>query len=109
MCYRRHDAAVFLYAFDLIELNGDFDRWDMPKHHFANELRRGVDDFIPHPWHDAHAILEGLAVADVEQDARFFGVPEQDVIGERNERRALPASRAISPVAAARCRSIRCA
>jgi ATP-dependent DNA ligase len=21
--YRRHDASVFLYAFDLIELNGD--------------------------------------------------------------------------------------
>ncbi len=54
----------------LIELNGDFDRWDMPKHHFANELRRGVDDFIPHPWHDAHAILEGLAAADVEHNFR---------------------------------------
>ena len=54
----------------LIELNGDFDRWDMPKHHFANELRRGVHDFIPHPWHDAHAILEGLAVADVEHNFR---------------------------------------
>ena len=22
LCYRRHDASVFLYAFDLIELNG---------------------------------------------------------------------------------------
>ena len=22
--YRRHDASVFLYAFDLIELNGDY-------------------------------------------------------------------------------------
>ncbi len=54
----------------LIELNGDFDRWDMPKHHFANELRRGVHDFIPHPWHDAHTIVEGLAAADVEHNFR---------------------------------------
>jgi ATP-dependent DNA ligase len=29
--YRRHDASVFLYAFDLIELNGDDLRRDPPE------------------------------------------------------------------------------
>jgi ATP-dependent DNA ligase len=36
--YRRHDASVFLYAFDLIELNGD-DRRREPL-----EVRKGYAD-----------------------------------------------------------------
>lgn len=54
----------------LIELDGDFDRWDLPVHHYATELRRSVHNTIPHPWHDAHAILEGTAVGDVESNFR---------------------------------------
>jgi ATP-dependent DNA ligase len=42
--YRRHDDSTFLYAFDLIELNGDDLRRDPP------EVRKPVSS----PWY-AHA------------------------------------------------------
>ncbi len=54
----------------LIELNGDFDRWDTPLHHFFSPLRSNEADNNPHPWHDAHAIIEGPAVGDVELNFR---------------------------------------
>jgi phosphatidylserine/phosphatidylglycerophosphate/cardiolipin synthase-like enzyme len=54
----------------LIELNGDFDRWDTPAHHFSNPLRKNEQDITPHPWHDAHAMIEGPAAADVEFNFR---------------------------------------
>jgi phosphatidylserine/phosphatidylglycerophosphate/cardiolipin synthase-like enzyme len=54
----------------LIELNGDFDRWDFPIHHFSSHLRRNMQDHSPHPWHDAHAIIEGPAAGDVELNFR---------------------------------------
>jgi len=54
----------------LIELNGDFDRWDFPIHHFSSPLRRNMQDHSPHPWHDAHAIIEGPAAGDVELNFR---------------------------------------
>ena len=54
----------------LIEKDGDFDRWDIPRHHYASDLRRNPLDEQPHPWHDAHTILEGLAVGDVELNFR---------------------------------------
>ncbi len=54
----------------LIELNGDFDRWDPPTHHFSSPLRRNMQDQSPYPWHDAHAIIEGPAAADVELNFR---------------------------------------
>src|SRR5690242_5377164 len=31
----------------LIELSGDFDRWDIPMHHYASELRRNKDNAFP--------------------------------------------------------------
>src|SRR5260370_1501087 len=49
----------------LIELNGDFDRWDTPLHHFFSPLRSNEADNNPYPWHDAHAIIEGPAVGGV--------------------------------------------
>ena len=52
----------------LIELNGDYDRWDMPSHPFASPLRRISEDTSPHPWHDTHAIIEGPAAGDVERN-----------------------------------------
>lgn len=54
----------------LIELNGDFDRWDLPLHHFASPLRKNKQDYTPHPWHDVHAIIEGPAAGDVELNFR---------------------------------------
>jgi phosphatidylserine/phosphatidylglycerophosphate/cardiolipin synthase-like enzyme len=54
----------------LIELSGDFDRWDVPFHHYESELRRNKDNPLPHSWHDAHAIIEGTAVGDVELNVR---------------------------------------
>jgi phosphatidylserine/phosphatidylglycerophosphate/cardiolipin synthase-like enzyme len=54
----------------LIELSGDFDRWDVPFHHYSSELRRNTTNPLPHSWHDAHAIIEGTAVGDVELNFR---------------------------------------
>ncbi len=54
----------------LIELSGDFDRWDTHSHHYSSPLRRNKEDRTPHNWHDAHAIIEGPAVGDVELNFR---------------------------------------
>src|SRR6266516_3592551 len=54
----------------LIELNGDYDRWDTHFHHFSSPLRGTEEDRTPHNWHDAHAIIEGPAVGDVELNFR---------------------------------------
>ena len=43
ICYRRYDASVFLYSFDLIELNGDDLRRDplqVPKATLASTLAK---------------------------------------------------------------------
>src|SRR6266566_2715641 len=58
-----------MYAFvggidPLIASGGDFDRWDYPLHRFYEE------ESSLHPWHDAHAVLEGPAVGDVELNFR---------------------------------------
>ncbi len=50
----------------LIELSGDFDRWDTPWHNFASSLRSNPADAFPHSWHDAHTLIEGTAAQDVE-------------------------------------------
>ena len=54
----------------LIEKEGAFDRWDTPAHSFATPLRRTVQGTSPHPWHDAHALIEGPAAGDVELNFR---------------------------------------
>jgi phosphatidylserine/phosphatidylglycerophosphate/cardiolipin synthase-like enzyme len=54
----------------LIELNGDFDRWDLPIHPFSTPFRQNMQDLTPHPWHDTHAIIEGPAAGDVEHNFR---------------------------------------
>ncbi len=48
----------------LVEPGGDFDRWDYPLHRYYEE------ESSPQPWHDAHAVLEGPAVGDVERNFR---------------------------------------
>jgi phosphatidylserine/phosphatidylglycerophosphate/cardiolipin synthase-like enzyme len=54
----------------LIELSGDYDRWDNHLHQLYSPLRRNEVDVSPHPWHDAHAVIEGTAVGDVESNFR---------------------------------------
>lgn len=54
----------------LIEAHGDFDRWDTQAHLFATQLRHTPGDTSPHPWHDAHAHIEGPAASDVELNIR---------------------------------------
>jgi phosphatidylserine/phosphatidylglycerophosphate/cardiolipin synthase-like enzyme len=54
----------------LIELSGDYDRWDTHSHHHSSPLRRNEEERTPHNWHDAHAIIEGPAVGDVERNFR---------------------------------------
>jgi phosphatidylserine/phosphatidylglycerophosphate/cardiolipin synthase-like enzyme len=48
----------------LVASGGDFDRWDYPLHRYYEE------ESSPHPWHDVHAMIEGLAVGDVERNFR---------------------------------------
>jgi phosphatidylserine/phosphatidylglycerophosphate/cardiolipin synthase-like enzyme len=50
----------------LIELNGDFDRWDTPWHNLVSRLRSNHTNVSPHAWHDMHALIEGTAARDVE-------------------------------------------
>ncbi|MGH2482573.1 MAG: hypothetical protein ACRDHW_23245, partial [Ktedonobacteraceae bacterium] len=60
-------AYAFVGGIDpLIELSGDFDRWDTPWHAFASSLRSNPKDAEPHAWHDAHTLIEGSAARDVE-------------------------------------------
>src|SRR6266571_4375065 len=54
----------------LIELSGDYDRWDTHFHHYSSPLRSNEEDRTPHNWHDAHALIEGPAVGDVERNFR---------------------------------------
>jgi len=54
----------------LIELDGDYDRWDTPSHPFSSPLRRTKEQTSPHPWHDAHSLVEGPAAGDAEHNFR---------------------------------------
>ena len=54
----------------LVEKEGEFDRWDTQLHAFSSPLRHTQEGTSPHPWHDAHSIIEGPAAADVERNFR---------------------------------------
>ena len=54
----------------LIELDGDYDRWDTHLHHYGSPLRSNADNRSPHNWHDVHALIEGPAAGDVERNFR---------------------------------------
>lgn len=54
----------------LIEHKGEFDRWDTHSHPFNTPLRQTQEGTTPHPWHDAHSLIEGPAAADVELNFR---------------------------------------
>jgi phosphatidylserine/phosphatidylglycerophosphate/cardiolipin synthase-like enzyme len=54
----------------LIEKAGEFDRWDTPAHRFTTPLRLNAVGVTPHPWHDAHTLIEGTAAGDVELNFR---------------------------------------
>src|SRR5947209_4653419 len=62
---------AFVGGIDLmIELTGDYDRWDTPSHPFSSSLRRTEEGSSPHPWHDVHSIIEGPGAGDVELNFR---------------------------------------
>ncbi|MBV9710782.1 MAG: hypothetical protein JO011_07710 [Ktedonobacteraceae bacterium] len=54
----------------LIEKEGEFDRWDTHSHPFSTPLRQTSQHTTPHPWHDAHSLIEGPAASDVEFNFR---------------------------------------
>ena len=54
----------------LIELSGDYYCWDTHSHHYSSPLRGNEEESTPHNWHDAHALIEGPAVGDVERNFR---------------------------------------
>ncbi len=54
----------------LIEFHGEFDRWDTHSHPFSTPLRQTDQGITPHPWHDAHSLIEGPAASDVELNFR---------------------------------------
>jgi phosphatidylserine/phosphatidylglycerophosphate/cardiolipin synthase-like enzyme len=54
----------------IIEKEGEFDRWDTQGHYYSSPLRQTHEGTSPHPWHDAHSIVEGPAAADVEHNFR---------------------------------------
>ena len=64
-------AYAFVGGVDpMIELGGEFDRWDTPAHLFASPLRRNQQNSNPHSWHDVHALITGPAAGDVEYNFR---------------------------------------
>jgi phosphatidylserine/phosphatidylglycerophosphate/cardiolipin synthase-like enzyme len=70
----------------LIESGGEFDRWDLHQHPFFTPLRCVEKPTPPHPWHDAHALIEGPAAADVELN---FRQRWNDVVERKQLERAL--------------------
>lgn len=85
----------------LIELSGDFDRWDTPWHELVSRLRSNPQDSDPHSWHDAHTMIEGTAARDVEfnfyqrwnETVNAQKLPTQQFVPEpeRTPQTALPA------------------
>jgi phosphatidylserine/phosphatidylglycerophosphate/cardiolipin synthase-like enzyme len=64
-------AYAFVGGIDmLIELSGDYDRWDTHLHYYSSPLRSNSDNRSPHNWHDVHALIEGPAAGDVERNFR---------------------------------------
>ena len=64
-------TSAFVGGVDpLIERAGDFDRWDGHNHLFSTPLRQTSNGTTPHPWHDAHALIEGPEASDVELNFR---------------------------------------
>jgi len=84
----------------LIELNGDFDRWDTPWHNLLSRLRSNPENASPHAWHDVHTMIEGTAAQDVEfnffqrwnEMANRKKLPEEQLVPEpaRMPQSALP-------------------
>ena len=61
---------AFVGGVDPLIEQGDFDRWDTQEHLFSSPLRRTDEGTSPHPWLDAHTLIEGPAAGDVELNFR---------------------------------------
>jgi phosphatidylserine/phosphatidylglycerophosphate/cardiolipin synthase-like enzyme len=63
--------VAFVGGVDLtVQYDGDFDRWDTPSHPFDAGARATDLGPAPHPWHDAHVLLNGAPAHDVERNIR---------------------------------------
>ena len=94
--YRRHDADVFMWAFDLIELDGDDLRGDplaVRKATLASLLRRAAPGlrFCEHLDHEdgplvfAHACKMGLeGIVSKRKDSRYRSGRSPDWIKSKN-------------------------
>lgn len=82
----------------LIEISGDFDRWDTHAHLYSTPLRVDAEGNTPHPWHDAHSLIEGPAASDVEYN---FRQRWNDVVHRHHydKRRLVPEHTMAPPVA----------
>jgi phosphatidylserine/phosphatidylglycerophosphate/cardiolipin synthase-like enzyme len=74
----------------LIELSGDYDRWDTHLHRYTSPLRSNTDNRSPHNWHDVHALIEGPAVGDVERNFRQRWNEVADRHGQRSHDMIVP-------------------
>lgn len=63
--------TAFVGGIDLlIEISGEFDRWDTHFHPFSTPLRTNHKCQTPHGWHDVHTLIQGPAAEDVELNFR---------------------------------------
>jgi phosphatidylserine/phosphatidylglycerophosphate/cardiolipin synthase-like enzyme len=70
-CSAVDQRIAFVGGVDLtVQHGGDFDRWDTPSHPFDARTRATDLGPAPHPWHDAHLMLTGAPVRDVERNIR---------------------------------------
>jgi bifunctional non-homologous end joining protein LigD len=93
--YRRHDASVFLYAFDLIELNGDDLRREplqVRKATLASALAKAAPGLrlnehieADGPTVFAHACIMGLeGIVSKRKDSRYMSGRSQDWLKSKN-------------------------
>jgi phosphatidylserine/phosphatidylglycerophosphate/cardiolipin synthase-like enzyme len=78
---------AFVGGVDLMTaLDDDYDRWDTPSHPFDSPLRSARKEGATHSWHDAHTLIEGTAVEDVELN---FRQRWNDVVHRHNRKHTL--------------------
>jgi hypothetical protein len=95
--YRHHDGSVFLYAFDLIELNGDDLRRE-PLQVREATLASIVAKAAPGVRLNEHIEADGPSVCDFEPTHRIPRISSAQCI-QRNQRRGVAEGKKLAPVA----------